>query len=284
MNSENLLERVEDFIRTKPRANPDKKAPTIFREGLELDPDHWFWKRPLALPLATAVWRAIEEIGDEKLTDTIHLETYGYIGRNRCTEYSEIPQQQKTAFGEFIQIGLTKLFEWQGNKKGLDVKLALDLDGIIEFCDMEIKASNTSINKGKKKKNDQSGPMPDQWQISLECAGEINLLISVDTYHDNFSIGLLDCSQEGFLKEINKPKNNKAVGGPQRDGKKSLTTLGKNNIVWIRYRMPMDPNPLPERAETLKEYWERCDREFKRIIRGQTDQQRNIEKRNSLTT
>jgi hypothetical protein len=288
MPSKTLLDRIEEGARKRakkrrPRAKPDKDAPAVFQKGLRLNPNHWLSKSAQALALVTAIWLATKKVGDKALADAIYFNTYKYINRNRCTEYSALTQNQKTAFGEFIQKVLTDLFDWRENDTGPDVKIALVLNGRLQFYDMDIKLSSNARNKGKKKR--AKGSMPDQWQISRECYGRINFLVSIDTYRNNFSIGMLDCSQEGFLSKLKKPKKNQVLGGPQRDGKRSITPLGRKNIVWIKYKMPMKPNPLRTRKNILRDYWERCEREFEEIICGETDRQiNNRMKKDSITS
>lgn len=260
---------------------PKKRAkyePTIYSEGMKLPEWHWFNSKKEALPLAIRICESIAAVGLEKLSDDFHCSIYWYIFKNGSLEYSTLTQNQKTSFGEHCELFLIDKLGWNKNGKGHDAKMHIQIDEELVVHDIEIKSSSNSYNKPKpdepktRRGPPKTNPIPSAWQISKECANRINLLKSVDTYANNFSIGILDCGQEGFLSELIIPKEDKPLpGGPRRDGKRSVTSLGKENIVWILYKAPLKPNPFTTRMDLAKKLLEECHINFKRLISGELD-------------
>lgn len=256
--------------------------PTIYLEGMILPDGHWFNLRKEAKPLANEFRSCIFGVGLEKVSDEFWRAIYWYIFKNGSLEYSTLTQNQKTSFGEYCELFFIDLFGWKKNDKGHDAKLDIEVDGETVAHNIEIKCSSNSSNKPDpdeveaqktRRRPPKTNPIPSAWQISKECADRINFLISVDTYANNFSIGILDCSQDGFLSELVIPKENEPLpGGPKRDGKRTVTPLGKQNIVWIVYKSPLKPNPFISRKNLAEKLLGEYRVSFNRLIDGELDQ------------
>lgn len=257
-----------------------KSEPTVYSEDMKLPEGHWFHVKKEARPLAEKFRDCIFGIGLEKTSDEFWRAINWYIFKNGSLEYSTLTQNQKTAFGEYCELFFIDLFGWEKNEKGHDAKLYIEVDGETFAHDIEIKCSSNSNNKPDdtvapktRRGPPKTNPIPSAWQISKESADRINFLISVDTYANNFSIGILDCGQEGFLSELVVPKENEPLpGGPKRDGKRTVTPLGKENIVWIVHKSPMKPNPFASRKDLAERLLREYRSSFDRLIDGELDQ------------
>jgi hypothetical protein len=259
---------------------PRKFERRIF--GQEIPADHWFSRNKLAQALAEKINQDLLGVGLDNVSKVFYVKIYNYFYRNRCLEYKFLAQQQKTAFGEYLERVLISLLRWKKNPTGLDVTFRLIVDGEEVEVESDIKSSSSTINRPKEPKETKKGkkprrrratiednkPIPLGQQISLESRDKINVLISVDTYNNNISIGILDCSQEGFVSEIKKHKKDGApAGGPARDLKSPLTTEGKWEIVWIVFKLPIDPNPLLPLGREVRLLWGLDDRNYMGLLK-----------------
>lgn len=247
--------------------------PEPFIYGGSRVPD-WFAANPTARALAKKISDDVAAATPEGLAEILQAGVYNFLWKNRVYEYADLPQNQKTAFGEYLEILLIKALNWTKNSDGLDVRFLLMVDGELVVYDTDIKASCSKINrpndymqppdpsKKKRKSGRISMQIPMGHQISKESRAFINILISVDTYRDNFSLGILDCAQEGFVEELKKPKEGETLGGPPRDQKSALTTKGKEQVLWILHMHPMMPNHLINDKEKIAAYWAIDDRNY----------------------
>lgn len=246
-----------------------------------MPPDHWFSNNKVAQALAAKINQDLLDVGLHNVSKVFSVKVYNYFYRNRVLEYKFLAQQQKTAFGEYLERVLISLLGWKKNPTGLDVTFRLIVDG--EEVDLlsDIKSSSDTTNRPKEPKegatpkkprksrtSEENKPMPLGHQISLESRDHINVLISVDTYKYNLSIGILDCSQKGFVNEIKKrKKNGDPAGGPARDLKSPLTKEGKWEVVWIVFKLPMDANLLPQLEQEVKRLWNLDDENYMSLLK-----------------
>jgi hypothetical protein len=226
------------------------------------DESYWLNQNREYRAFAEALHKIIEEIGPEKLSEAIHRAETKFMMERGVKEFKKLSPVDKRYLGEIREHALVKTLGLPKNDEGLDTYLLISVEGLEKVVKADIKSSEKTTNKDRIEENERRIeenkkrieenkrlkkllkmlPPSKDFLISRECWGSLCILISMCTYSNKISIGLLDCSVEGFLNPLVRP--NKAAGGPGRDDKRSLSTLGKNEILWILHMFDMPHNPL----------------------------------------
>jgi hypothetical protein len=270
----------------KTEKSSGKKSPTRRLD----DPDSWkddesYWlnQNREYRAFAEALHKIIEEIGPEKLAEAIHRAEIKFMMERGVKEFEELSPVDKRYLGEVREHALVHTLGLPKNDEGLDTYLLISVEGLEKEVKADIKSSEQKTNKDRieenkkrieenKKRIEENKrlkkplkmlPPSKDFLISRECWGSLCILISMCTYSNKISIGLLDCSVEGFLAPLD--RKNKEAGGPGRDDKRSLSALGKNEIFWILYMFDMPHNPLICDEDETQECRKALDEIFNRF-------------------
>lgn len=119
-------------------------------------------------------------------------------------QIQELEKTEKTYIGTKVEIVLRSELELQRGEK---------LDNVIAGYEVDTKFS-----------------LDGKWMIPREAMGEICLLISGNDDAGRFSVGLLRMTSEVLCN------------GENRDGKKSVSAIGKSNILWLVREGTLPPN------------------------------------------
>lgn len=218
--------------------------------------------KPMAMAIAASMMADIRRVGPIYLANKVAMEVIKYIWHCGRIEYGQLRDTEKTHVGTIVEVAILRELGWVKNKKGKDTTLTINLYGVEHTQQIDLKFSASKKNK------DRKGSMPYGWQISLECWGDICILVSFCPYTARFSLGILDCSVQGYLAPLPKKKKASAKrgGGPGRDLKRSVTVEGRNKILWIIHELQTIENIMPEKFKEFVSLFEQTDMELEGMI------------------
>lgn len=257
------------------------------------DESYWINKNPKLLAFAETLYDKIKEAGVGKVVTAIHRAEIKFMMDRGAKEFAELNAVDKRYLGQIKQGAFLGSLGMPENDKGLDTSLCILVNGVEVEIEADVKCSEQKTNKERieenKKRIEQNkerikiGKRPlkplemlepsKAFLISRECWEKICILISMCTYSNKISIGFIDCSVEGFLDPL--VRNNKEAGGPSRDEKRSLSTLGQKEIMWILHMADVPCNILISDADEAQKCIEARDEAFNAFYENSIKRQNN---------